>query len=520
VADDTVDLAFETALRDAAVHPRPADDEARSIEQRIATIQRQVAADQQQLEQLKNLAPNKRRNAGLEGQLDLAEAQLTFDQEDLGDAGQDLIRAGGDVHSALKRMLEEHEASHKQVLELPSADPVAESWPLVSHFRAWKARRSKLQQIAAAEREAEAAVASLTQSHDELEQRIRAARSGTTVPASPGSPAPPSPKSAALMRTLGEDMKSLADYDKRIQDERELSEIYRDWGVLTASYQRSSEHGGLQCVLWIALIGLGALIATHLVGRLEGTLGLERRRMRSLHVVARFAVQAVGLLLVLLVVFGAPSEMTTMLGLAGAGLTVALKDFIVAFFGWFVLMGKNGIRIGDWVEIDGIGGEVVEIGFLRTVLLETGQWSDAGHPTGRKVAFVNSFAVEGHYFNFSTSGQWLWDELQVLVPPGVDPYHMLQAIQERVIAETSANARAAEQEWQRVTSGHALQVFSAAPAINLKPTSLGIEIVVRYIAQAHQRYELRGRLNAAMVELLRSKDPAALVSAQTAVASP
>ena len=78
-------------------------------------------------------------------------------------------------------------------------------------------------------------------------------------------------------------------------------------------------------------------------------------------------------------------------------------------------MGRNGIRVGDWVEINGVGGEVVEISLLRTTLLETGNWTDSGHPTGRKVTFVNSFAIEGHYFNFSTSGQWLWDELTVSV---------------------------------------------------------------------------------------------------------
>ena len=121
---------------------------------------------------------------------------------------------------------------------------------------------------------------------------------------------------------------------------------------------------------------------------------------------------------------------------------MALKDFIVAFFGWFVLMGRHGIRVGDWVEINGIGGEVVEVGLLRTILLETGNWNDAGHPTGRKVSFVNSFAIEGHYFNFTTAGQWLWDELDVLIPAGEDPYYLTNSVLKLVSEQTQADAAA------------------------------------------------------------------------------
>ena len=137
---------------------------------------------------------------------------------------------------------------------------------------------------------------------------------------------------------------------------------------------------------------------------------------------------------------GLPGQFGTMLGLAGAGLTVALKDFIVAFIGWFVLMGKNGIRVGDWVEINGVSGEVMELSMFHTVLLETGNWTDAGHPTGRRVTFTNSYAIEGHYFNFSTTGQWLWDELTVVVPGGRDPQPVVNAIQKEV-TEATADAR-------------------------------------------------------------------------------
>ena len=148
-----------------------------------------------------------------------------------------------------------------------------------------------------------------------------------------------------------------------------------------------------------------------------------------------------------------------------------MKDFIVAFFGWFVLMGKNGLRVGDWVEINGVAGEVVEINLLRTVLLETGNWTDTGHPTGRKVAFVNSYAIEGHFFNFTTSGQWMWDELTITVPPNQDPYPLLDAIQKTVVKETETNAAAAEKEWQNAASNYKVSSVSAAPVSQLAPHS-------------------------------------------------
>ena len=74
--------------------------------------------------------------------------------------------------------------------------------------------------------------------------------------------------------------------------------------------------------------------------------------------------------------------------------------------------GTNGVRVRDWVEIDGVGGEVVKIGLFRTWLLETGNWTAHGHPTGGKVSFLNGYAIRGKYFNFSTVGQWMWDEIK------------------------------------------------------------------------------------------------------------
>jgi small-conductance mechanosensitive channel len=278
----------------------------------------------------------------------------------------------------------------------------------------------------------------------------------------------------------------LVEFDKRADDEKELSEVYGAWLQSVRVRQQAALHGIIQSLVWILFIVLVVLIVNQLINHFFSDLPSHHKRLLHLRVVLRFAAQAVGLLAIVLVVFGRPGQISTIVGLAGAGLTVALKDFIVAFFGWFVLMGRNGLRVGDWVEINGVGGEVVDIGLLRTVLLETGNWADSGHPTGRKVTFVNSFAIEGHFFNFTTSGQWLWDELEVAIPSGENPYLMVEQIQKIVLAETGSH-------------------FSALPAIDIRPSGSGVAVMVRYITRAHERYEVRSRLYQAIVELLHRK---------------
>jgi small-conductance mechanosensitive channel len=225
----------------------------------------------------------------------------------------------------------------------------------------------------------------------------------------------------------------------------------------------------------------------------------DRHRAHQQRFLVSLAVRLAAILAIGLILFGPPSQLSTVIGLATAGLTVVLKDFVVAFIGWFVLMGRNGVRIGDWVEINGVSGEVIEIGLFKTSLLEMG----TGHPTGRRVSFMNGYAFEGQWFNFSTAGQWLWDELQVSIPAGIDPYTTAQRIREVVERETEENVQLAEQDWERITQQYGTRPFSAKPTINLRPGLQGLEVQVRYITRGPERYEVKSRLFKEIIELMR-----------------
>jgi len=532
VSDWELDLSFNIVLQDAEAHPPELSTEAKEMDARLRKAQNLQQALQAQVDQLtaEIAKASASKKDALQDQLDLAGASLDVATNDVDDAKRDLSDAGGNVHDRIEKMKEQHEAADKTEAndgtKFPATAP--EQLGVVHRVQQWLALNSKKKLLLAGKADADSLAASLAEQHNALSAQVDAekfnspdlAAHSKLADSMVGAPpeqsatatvaenarkmrsAADSKAALATTKAVTADQRNLTNLDKRIDNEKELSQTYGEWIDLVGERQRPVLQRmliGIVIVLGIALVGL---FFNTWLEKVLGKTHLDQRQVQTLKATARLTVQVVAVLLILLVIFGPPSQLGTFLGLAGAGLTVALKDFIVGFLGWFVLMRKNGIRLGDWVEINGVTGEVIEIGLFHTVLLETGNWTDSGHPTGRRVTFTNSYAIEGHYFNFSTSGQWLWDELQVVLPTGEDPYPMIDAIQKCVIEATQATAKEAALELRNAAGSRDIAAFSADPSISLRPVLGGIELSVRYITQANQRSQLRTRLNQAAVELL------------------
>ena len=492
-------------MQEATENPPPLTPEAQKLAERIKGGQAAVAADQNRIAQFTAALAHAGGSAkdDLQNLIGIAQAQLALDQDDLEDAQQDLIRAGGDRQATIQSLLDQHKAAGAPTSKYqPGAAGTAtsielsESKNILAESRALLSLKSKERLLTQARQDAQGRAAKLADTHEGLEKELEQG---------PAANAPATHTALSRLQQQTEDKKNLANFDKRIETEQQLAAVYGSWAEFVNARAKNFVHEIFLSVFWILLIALFVMAANYLVQRVFANVAQERRELHTMRALILFAVQALGLLFILLVIFGVPSNFATAIALAGAGLTVAMKDFIVGFFGWFVLMGKDGIRPGDWVEINGVGGEVLKVGLLRTVILETGNWADAGNPTGRKVSFINSYAIEGHYFNFSTSGQWLWDEIEVQLPESAEPYATAEALQKIAVTETAANTKLAEAEWNHVTPANGKRPFAAGPSLSVRPTGAGVNVVVRYITRASERYELRARLYRAAVDLLHGK---------------
>jgi small-conductance mechanosensitive channel len=514
LADHEVDQAFGSAMRLASIRAQhlKLTGEALALSQKVEELQQLVKEDQAAVDSLTKAshvpaapAQDAAQTPAGDDDLDIAKAQLGLDSDQLADAQQELDRASGDNRSLIQSELAAHETLMKKYdNETHGPEEVAvvsakQHNTLARRLTAWNNQLDRYKLIQRAMQQAQADIASLNAEHKTLE-----AMGQTSTAAADGGPSGHLSRLASI-KEKGARSQLLSICNDRIQTEQQLAAEYAKWSAQVLLQHRIVLHLILQSLALIAFILICVVLCDALVQRLMADPALDKKQMKTLRSVLRLAIQVLGGVIILFVVFGWPKQISTVLGLTTAGLTIAMQDFILAFFGWFVLMGKNGIRVGDWVEIDGVGGEVTEIGLMSTTLLETGDLADRGHPTGRRITFINSFAIRGKYFNFSTAGQWMWDEISVNLPVSDDTEAMVERIRKAVQDETKENACIAENEWKRGTREDGLSRFSATPKVSLRPSGSGIEILVRYVTRASERFGVRNRLYQRVIDLLHKE---------------
>jgi small-conductance mechanosensitive channel len=516
IADHEIDQAFSQSLRQASLGKPNLSGKALALQQKVIELQNTIKNDQARIAAWSTGAkpPGVGSSAS---DLEITKTQLGLEQNELANAIEELARESGDQRVKLQQELAARQAAMKQYRETASKDDgqtaveSAERYnTLAQQLSSLWSLRTRKQLVAQAQQLAAADAAALTADQATLKAQI----------ASLGEKPAGESNSERIdrLQQISAQQTILGILNDRLGAQVQLQALYGRWGQQVELQQRIVIHLLLRSLALIVAIAILAVLAGWVLQLALEKVVHDPRQKQTLKTVLNLGTQLVGLLLILLAIFGVPQQTPTIIGLATAGLTVVFQDFILAFCGWFVLMGPTGVRVRDWVEIDGVGGEVVHLGLFRTWLLETGNWTANGHPTGRRVSFLNGYAIRGRYFNFSTVGQWMWDEIKVNVPSGTDIHPLIHKIYEATVKATEADAKMAETEWKRVTQEEGSPQFSAMPSVNIRPAGGAFDIVIRYITRAGVRVETRNHLFAMIVELMQvapKEDPQLAPLSQT-----
>jgi small-conductance mechanosensitive channel len=197
-------------------------------------------------------------------------------------------------------------------------------------------------------------------------------------------------------------------------------------------------------------------------------------------------------------------SVVTFAGLLTAGVAVALQNVILSIVGYFFLLGKYGIRVGDRVQCGGVSGTVIDIGLVRFHLMELAS-SGSEVPTGRVVAFSNSFVFQpgAGLFKQIPGTNFLWHEITLTLSADADygeaKKHVL-AVAETVLADYRAEMERQRQALEStfVASGS----DGLHPSAHLRFTPAGREVTLRFPVDLQHAAEIDERITRELLQTI------------------
>lgn len=274
--------------------------------------------------------------------------------------------------------------------------------------------------------------------------------------------------------------------------------------ILDAQYKSDLRNLGLRlgllAIIFGILFGLAELWRRAVIRYVQ-----EPRRRHQFLLIRKFSLWFVVALILAITLAGKLGSIATFAGLLTAGVALALQNVIVAIVGYFFLIGKYGIKIGDRVQVAGTTGEVVDVGLVRFHLMEL---DSAGTPTGRVVAFSNSvvFQPASGLFKQIPGTSFAWHEVTATVPRQAD----FTAVRKRLLEAAEGVLQdyledIARQYRQMEKTGMLVSEKALRPKVALRLSSSSVEVTIRYPVDLQHSADIDARMSRELVTTLESE---------------
>jgi small-conductance mechanosensitive channel/flagellar motility protein MotE (MotC chaperone) len=248
----------------------------------------------------------------------------------------------------------------------------------------------------------------------------------------------------------------------------------------------------------------------------------DSRRRHQFLILRRIIVIPLIIVVIVVAFANGLGSVTLFAGLSTAGLAVALQNLIQSVVGYFVLIGKYGVRVGDRVQVAGVTGDVIDIGLARLHLVEVSS-GPGSRPTGRVVAFSNAvvFQPDSGFFKQIPGTNFVWHEVSLTLGRDSDyrqvEERMLQAVN-RIFGDYQEKMESQRSSMERAVQGLSVEPLHPESRLNLTPT--GTQVVVRYPVEVGDSAEIDDRIAREVLDATGREPKVAEASSDATANSP
>jgi len=180
----------------------------------------------------------------------------------------------------------------------------------------------------------------------------------------------------------------------------------------------------------------------------------------------------------------------TIIGIASAGLAVALKDPISNLAGWFFIIGRKPFVLGDRIQIGENMGDVVDIGLFRFTIMEVGHWVGGDETTGRIVNIPNNLIHTQPVANYNIGFDYIWEEISVRVTFESDWESAKELLKKIAVKHADKLSQDAKRKIRRAAKDFMLTAPTLEPLVRTRVDDSGVLLILRYLVNPYDRRQI------------------------------
>ncbi|MDZ7821057.1 MAG: mechanosensitive ion channel family protein [Candidatus Marinimicrobia bacterium] len=193
-------------------------------------------------------------------------------------------------------------------------------------------------------------------------------------------------------------------------------------------------------------------------------------------------------------------SLTTILGLASAGIAIAMHDTIANLAGWAFIVSRKPFKAGDRIEVQNIIGDVIDIRILQFSIVECGNWVDADQSTGRIIHIPNSKALREPLANYQIGFEYIWNEIPILITFESNWRKAKQILEEIANKNVMHLSEGAQQQIRKAAQKYFIQYNKLTPIVYTAVKESGVMLTIRFLVNPRQRRSSEHQIWEAMLD--------------------
>ncbi|UPW18352.1 mechanosensitive ion channel family protein [Agarivorans sp. TSD2052] len=180
-------------------------------------------------------------------------------------------------------------------------------------------------------------------------------------------------------------------------------------------------------------------------------------------------------------------------------IVLATKEFIQCIIGFFYLMSTRPFRVGDWIEVDNHAGEVSQIDWIKTTVLEVN--IDTYQYTGKTLSIPNNKLITSAIQNLNFMKRYAIHNFVLVRDSHINPFSFIAQLKENASQYCADFEDVALRYNQIIEHKMGISITGPKPQIEVGTTDLGhIKIEVTIFCPTDQTMDIEQKITADFFE--------------------